>query len=154
MAINTAATRNPELIREIARQFGSQCVVLSIEAKKKYEKQWEAYVDNGRESTGLDVLEWAMRGVELGAGEILLTSVDQEGTRKGFDVDLVRTVASVVSVPVIACGGMGKIEHLVDVVKVGKADAIAMADVLHYSRLSIEQVRKKALDQKLLVRKI
>ena len=127
VAINTAATRRPELITEVAHKFGSQCMVLSIEAKRSSPGKWEAYIDNGREHTGLDVVEWARRGVELGAGEILLTSVDQEGTRKGFDCHLVEAVSSAVSIPVIASGGMGSSDHLVDAVRAG-ADAVAMAD--------------------------
>ena len=134
IAINTAATRRPELITEISRRFGSQCTVLSIEAKRVGENKWEAYTDNGRERTGMDVVEWAKKGCGLGAGEILLTSVDQEGTRKGFDIPLVRAVTQEVAVPVIASGGMGKPEDLIDVVQQGEADAVAMADILHYHR--------------------
>lgn len=144
VAINTAAIGRPELVTEISRRFGSQCMVLSIEAKRVAENKWEAYTDNGRERTGLDVLEWAQRGCELGAGEIMLTSVDQEGTRKGFDVALVKAVAGAVPIPVIASGGMGAPEHLVQVVQEGKADAVAMADVLHYNRLGLSQIRAAA----------
>lgn len=144
VAINTAAIGRPELITEVSRRFGSQCMVLSIEAKRVAENKWEAYTDNGRERTGLDVLEWAQRGCELGAGEIMLTSVDQEGTRKGFDVALVKAVAGAVPIPVIASGGMGAPEHLVQVVQEGKADAVAMADVLHYNRLDLPQIRAAA----------
>lgn len=144
VAINTAAIGRPELITEVSRRFGSQCMVLSIEAKRVAENKWEAYTDNGRERTGLDVLEWAQRGCELGAGEIMLTSVDQEGTRKGFDVALVKAVAGSVPIPVIASGGMGAPEHLVQVVQEGKADAVAMADVLHYNRLGLSQIRAAA----------
>lgn len=144
VAINTAAIGRPELITEISRRFGSQCMVLSIEAKRVAENKWEAYTDNGRERTGLDVLEWAQRGCELGAGEIMLTSVDQEGTRKGFDVALVKAVAGAVPIPVIASGGMGAPEHLVQVVQEGKADAVAMADALHYNRLGLSQIRAAA----------
>jgi cyclase len=144
VAVNTAAIGRPELITEISRRFGSQCMVLSIEAKRIGESKWEAYTDNGRERTGLDVLEWAQRGCELGAGEIMLTSVDQEGTRKGFDVALVKAVAGSVPIPVIASGGMGSPEHLVQVVQEGKADAVAMADVLHYNRFSLSQIREAA----------
>lgn len=144
VAINTAAIGRPELITEVSRRFGSQCMVLSIEAKRVAENKWEAYTDNGRERTGLDVLEWAQRGCELGAGEIMLTSVDQEGTRKGFDVALVKAVAGSVPIPVIASGGMGAPEHLVQVVREGKADAVAMADVLHYNRLGLSQIRAAA----------
>jgi cyclase len=144
VAVNTAAVANPSLITQIAQRFGSQCMVLSIEAKQVAPGRWEAYTDNGRERTGLDVVEWVTRGVELGAGEILLTSVDREGTRRGFDVPLVRAITAEVSVPVIASGGMGKAEDLVEVVREGDADAVAMADVLHYNRATIGDVRTVA----------
>lgn len=152
VAINTAAIGRPELITEISRRFGSQCMVLSIEAKRMGEGKWEAYTDNGRERTGQDVVEWAKKGCELGAGEIMLTSVDQEGTRKGFDIELVRAVASAVPIPVIASGGMGTLEHVVEVVQQGKADAVAMADVLHYRRLEMHQIREAALAAHIPVR--
>ena len=106
--------------------------------------RWEAYTDNGREHTGLDVVDWAKRATGLGAGEILLTSVDQEGTRKGFDVALVRAVATAVDIPVIASGGMGNPDHLVDVVRNGRADAVAIADTLHYGRMSLADIRREA----------
>ena len=144
VAVNTAAVGRPELVTEISRRFGSQCMVLSIEAKRVSDGTWEAYTDNGRERTGLDVVAWAKKGCELGAGEIMLTSVDREGTRKGFDIELVRAVASQVPIPVIASGGMGALEHMVDVVNVGRADAVAMADVLHYRRLEMSQIREAA----------
>ena len=144
VAVNTAAIANPGLITDIARRFGSQCMVLSIEAKQVGPGRWEAYTDNGRERTGVDVVEWVRRGVALGAGEVLLTSVDREGTRKGFDVALVRAVTDAVSVPVIASGGMGTPEHLNDVVGMGHADAVAMADVLHYGRATIGEIRAVA----------
>ncbi|HMX55991.1 MAG TPA: imidazole glycerol phosphate synthase cyclase subunit [Leptospiraceae bacterium] len=144
VAINTAAVKRPDLIREIAHVFGSQCMVLSIEAKCQAKDRWEVYTDNGRERTGLDVVEWAKRAVGLGAGEILLTSVDQEGTRKGFDCDLVRAVSDSVSVPVIASGGMGTVEHLKQVVTDGHADAVAMADILHYNRSTLAEIRSSA----------
>jgi cyclase len=144
VGINTAATKRPELIREMARKFGSQCVVLSIEAKRVGPKSWEAYVDNGRERTGLDVVEWARRGVALGAGEILLTSVDREGTREGFDCELVAAVSAAVGVPVIASGGMGAPAHVVDVVVGARADAVAIADALHYGRMSMPEIKRAA----------
>lgn len=152
VAINTAAAMRPELIGEVAKRFGSQCMVLSIEAKRTAPGRWEAYTDNGREHTGREVVTWAKQAVELGAGEILLTSVDQEGTRRGFDIELTRAVSDAVSVPVIASGGMGSIGHLIDVVKSGHADAVAMADVLHYKRLSIAEVRQGAREAGIEVR--
>jgi cyclase len=154
VAINTAALRRPELVTEVARRFGSQCMVLSIEAKRVAPGKWEAYTDNGREKTGQDAVAWARRGVELGAGEILLTSVDREGTRKGFDVELVRAVAPTVPVPVIASGGMGEPAHLVEVVKRGGADAVAMAWVLHYRRHTLDEVRGVARGAGLNVRNL
>jgi len=152
VAINTAAIARPELITEIAQRFGSQAMVLSIEAKQVGSGKWEAYTDNGREKSGLDVLEWVERGVELGAGEILITSVDREGSRSGFDLDLVRKVSSSVPVPVIASGGMGTIEHFIAAASQGMADAVAMADVLHYGRMTIGDIRSAALAAKLPVR--
>lgn len=144
VAINTAAIGRPELITEVSRRFGAQCLVLSIEAKRKPGGGWEAYTDNGRNHTGVDVVEWARRASELGAGEILLTSVDREGTRKGFDLDLCRAVATVAPIPMIVSGGMGRPQHLIDAVQIGKADAVAMADVLHYRRLSLADCRQAA----------
>jgi cyclase len=152
VAVNTAAVSNPELISDIARRFGSQCMVLSIEAKQIAPDRWEVYTDNGRERTGLDVIEWVKRGVALGAGEILLTSVDREGTRRGFDVPLVRAVTEQVSVPVIASGGMGTPQDLVDVVLQAEADAVAMADILHYRRADMGEIRRAARAAGLQVR--
>ena len=152
VAVNTAAVSNPQLITEIARRFGSQCMVLSIEAKQVGRDRWEAYTDNGRERTGLDVVEWVKRGVAMGAGEILLTSVDKEGTRKGFDIALVKAVSVEVAVPVIASGGMGKSEDLLAVVNEGGADAVAMADILHYKRAKIGDIRATAENAGLGVR--
>lgn len=154
VAINTAAIRRPELIADVARRFGSQCMVLSIEAKRTGTGTWEAYTDNGREKTGVDAVEWARRGVELGAGEILATSVDQEGMRKGFDLPLVKAITSKVDIPVIASGGMGAPEHLIAVARDAGADAVAMADVLHYNRLSLADLRKAALGAGLHVRTV
>lgn len=154
VAINTAAVARPELISEVANRFGSQAMVLSIEAKQIAPGKWEVYTDNGRERTGLDVLDWVRRGVDLGVGEILLTSVDREGTRKGFDLDLIRQVSLAVQVPVIASGGMGSTDDFISAVKVGFADAVAMADVLHYNRIGLSDIRQAALDSGLAVRKI
>lgn len=153
VAINTAAVHDPELLSAIAQRFGSQCITLSIEAKHQPNNKWEAYTENGRERTGLDVIEWAKKGVSLGAGEILLTSVDQEGTRKGFDIDLVRSVSDAVNVPVIASGGFGETSDFTKVVNDGGANAVAIADAFHFRRISISAVRQNALEQNIDVRK-
>jgi cyclase len=152
VAINTAAIKNPQLIKEVAQRFGSQCMVLSIEAKKKGNGTWEAYYDYGREKTGIDAIEWGYKGWQLGAGEILLTSVDMEGSAKGFDIELVQAISSMVSIPVIASGGMGNVEDLIDVVARGKADAVAMAHVLHYNNLTIDTIKKECLNRGIKVR--
>ncbi|MCP9451746.1 MAG: imidazole glycerol phosphate synthase cyclase subunit [Nitrospira sp.] len=154
VAINTAAVRRPELITEISRRFGSQCTVLSIEAKRIGPKRWEAYTDNGRERTGLDVVEWVAQGVSLGAGEVLLTSVDCEGTTKGFDLDLIRAVTAAVPVPVIASGGLGTPDDFVRAVHDGGADAVAVAHVLHYQKHSIAELKKAAARAGIEVREV
>lgn len=153
IAINTAALKNPQIISEISKRFGSQCMVLSIEAKKIGNNKWEAYYDNGREKTGIDVVEWAVNGWKLGAGEILLTSVDKEGTAKGFDVELIHAVSNAVSIPVIASGGMGSVGHLVEAVHDGCADAVAMAHVLHYGKMTVMDVRAAAVERNVEVRR-
>lgn len=154
VAINTGAIRNPSLITEVAERFGSQCMVLSIQAKRHAPGQWEAYCDNGREHTHLDAIAWAERACALGAGEILVTSVDREGTAKGFDVDLVRAIADVVPIPVIAGGGMGGVSHIVDVVRYGCCDAVAMAHVLHYGKLTVPDLRLGMEANGLAVRRV
>lgn len=140
VAINTAAIRNPGLITEAARCFGAQCIVISIQAKRHAPGKWEAYTDNGREHSGLDVVDWVRRAVDLGAGEVLLTSVDREGTRKGFDLELIAAVGPHVGVPVIACGGAGTPEHLAEAVRAG-ADAVAVASVLHYKAETVGSLK-------------
>ncbi|MDQ6971968.1 MAG: imidazole glycerol phosphate synthase cyclase subunit [Mariprofundaceae bacterium] len=152
VAVNTAAIKTPELIAEISRRFGSQCMVLSVEAKQVAPNRWEAYMDNGREKSGLDIVEWVRRAEALGAGEILLTSIDKEGTRKGFDVELVRAVSGAVNIPVIASGGIGAPGDLVDVVRNGGADAVAMADILHYKRSTIREIKADAQAANISVR--
>jgi cyclase len=152
IALNTAAVANPNLIYELANEFGNQCVVLSIEAKKVKEDTWEAFTNNGREPSGLNVIEWAEEAVSRGAGEILVTSVDREGTRTGFDINLIKQIASKVRVPVIASGGMGKPKDLVSVVVEGRADAVSMADILHYERFKIGEIREFAKNNGLEVR--
>jgi cyclase len=150
-AINTAAIRRPELVSEIAQVFGSQCMVLGVEAKRTSRCRWECFTDNGREYTGLDVIEWCRRGYELGAGEIMLTSVDQEGTRKGLDLALIEAVAKVVPIPIIASGGVGSIDHMVEGYLHG-ADAIAIADMLHYNRATLPELRAAAIATEMGVR--
>lgn len=152
VAINTAAIKDPTLIKEVAQTFGSQCMVSSIEAKKVSEGKWEAYFDNGRERTGEDAIRWAKFCASNGAGEILITSVDREGTRKGFDLELVRLISQAVSIPVIASGGMGKFADLLDVVNIGGADAVAMADYIHYERSDFKAIRDEAIRAGLAVR--
>jgi len=144
VAVNTAAVANPQLITEISQQFGCQCMVLSIAAVQVEQGRWEVRTDSGREHTGLDVVEWAKRGVALGAGEILLTSVDREGTRKGYDVELVKAVTKEVSVPLMASGGMGNPEDLISLFQDGDASAAVMADILHYNRAKISDIRAVA----------
>ena len=153
VAINTAAVANPKIIEEISKRFGSQCLVLSIEAKKIDKKKWEVYTDNGREKTGMDVIDWLKKAVPLGVGEILLTSVDQEGTTRGFDLDLVKEVKKNLSIPVIASGGMGNINHLTKLVTDSKVDAIAMAHVLHRKVLTIPEIRKKLIKSNFNIRR-
>jgi len=132
VAVNTALFSDPTLISKVADAYGSQCIVASIEAVKITDDRYECLTDNGREKTGVDVFEWVDRVVELGAGEILLTSVDKEGTGRGYDLDLVRQVCEQAPIPVIACGGAGNSQHVIDVIQAGKADAISVASILHY----------------------
>jgi len=154
VAVNTAALKRPDLVTEISQKFGSQCMVLSIEAKRVAAGRWECYYDNGREKTGRDVVEWARQGQELGAGEILLTSVDQEGTQKGYDCDLVRSVSDAVRIPVIASGGMGGAPDLGKVVRDGHADAVAVASMLHYGKMTVPDLRAAAREQQIPVREL
>jgi cyclase len=136
VSLNTAAIARPELVREAVRRFGSSTIVVAIEAIRQPDGTYLAYTDNGREHTGVDAFDWAVRAAELGAGEILITSVDQEGTGKGFDMELTRRVATSVGIPVIACGGAGTPEHVRDVVVDARADAVAVASLLHYDLIA------------------
>lgn len=142
VAINTAAVRNPELISEVASKYGNQCMVLSIEAKKKAFNSWEVYTECGRESTGIEVTKWAQKAESLGAGEILLTSIDFEGTRRGFDLDLLKSITSVVSIPVIASGGFGDVSHIKPALNTG-VDALAIAGGFHYSLVSVSEIKRE-----------
>lgn len=141
VAINTAAIANPALVKDLSDHYGSQAIVVSIEAKRTA-SGWEAYTDNGREKTGKDAIRWAAEAVALGAGEILLTSIDRDGTQKGFDVDLAKAIAPNLPVPVTICGGMGNIDHLRTVIREGKADAVAFASVLHQGKYTVTQMRE------------
>lgn len=141
VAVNTAAIRNPPFIKEAAHAFGSQCVIVNIEAIKQPNGSWEAFTDNGRERTGLDAYEWALRATELGAGELLVTSVDREGTRKGFDLELTRRIADAVPIPVIASGGAGSIDDVAAVIRDGHADAVAVASLLHYGTETVGSIK-------------
>ncbi|MBU2044088.1 MAG: imidazole glycerol phosphate synthase cyclase subunit [Candidatus Omnitrophica bacterium] len=132
VAINTAAIRNPIFISEAAKVFGSQCIVISIEAKFRSEGKYEALTDNGREKTEKDVFDWAQQAVSLGAGELLITSIDKEGTGRGYDLGLIKMISESVPVPVIACGGAGKTEHFLEVIETGHADAVSAASIFHY----------------------
>ena len=143
VSINTAAVQNPELIREGAQRFGSQCIVVAIDARRKGSGEgWEVLTHGGRRATGLDAVEWAKRVVSLGAGEILLTSWDADGHRTGYDLELTRVVSEAVSVPVIASGGAGNLEHLYQALAIGKADAVLAASIFHYRIYSIRQAKE------------
>jgi len=152
VAVNTAAVRNPALIRKLAESFGSQSVVASVEAKKIEAKKWEVYIEGGRERTGIDVIDWIKFCESEGAGELLVTSIDREGTRNGFELDLYKTISRNTSIPIIASGGFGKMEHAFEVVEEGSVDAIAIADAFHYNRVLLEDVRKYCRTAKLNVR--
>lgn len=142
VSVNTAAVKNPQLIADGAKLFGNQCIVLAVDARKTGDKRWEVYINGGRTSTGLDVLEWVKKSVALGAGEILLTSMDADGTKDGYDIALTRAVADAVSVPVIASGGAGKLEHFYEVLTDGGADAVLAASVFHYGTFTVRAVKE------------
>ena len=153
IAINTAAVKNPNLIEDLSKKFGSQSIVLSVEAKKKDKGNWEVYTENGRQETGLDVIEWTKIATEKGVGEILLTSVDMEGTKKGFDFDLIKKVSNNVNVPIIASGGFGKPNDMLKAHLDCSADAVAIADAFHFKRVKIEDLRRIAFDNNFNLRK-
>lgn len=141
VSANTQAVKNPEFVKEAAAKFGTQCIVVAIDAKKTGNNKWEVYVNGGRDATGLDAVEWAGKAASLGAGEILLTSMDRDGTRDGYDIELTRSIAEAVSIPVIASGGCGKLEHFYQALTDGKADAALAASVFHFREFSIRQVK-------------
>lgn len=142
IAINSAAVKNPRLLSEVSANFGSRCVIAAIDAKKREDLSgWDVYINGGKVNTGIDVVEWARKVEKLGAGEILLTSVDRDGTRKGYDIDLLRRVAEAVNIPVIASGGAGKLEHFRDALTTGKADAVLAASLFHFGEIKIMDLK-------------
>ena len=151
-SVNSAAVKNPQLIAEGAKLFGSQCIVLAIDARRCGENKWEVYVHGGRTPTGIDAIEWAKQGVALGAGEILLTSMDADGTKNGYDIPLTKAVSEAVNVPVIASGGAGKLEDFYEVLTEGGADAVLAASVFHYKTFTIQQVKEYLRDRGIEVR--
>lgn len=144
VAVNSAAIKRPELISEAAEKFGSQCVVCAIDAKRREsgEYGWDVYLNGGRVNTGIDALEWAKRAQELGAGEILLTSMDCDGTKSGYDIELTRKVSENAKIPVIASGGAGTMEHFLDAFRLGKADAVLAASLFHFKEIQIMDLKK------------
>ncbi len=156
VAINTAAVFNPDFVREAAERFGSQCIVVAVDAKKvsgeNEPDRWEIFTHGGRKPTGLDAVDWVRRMVDLGAGEILLTSMDRDGTKIGFDLALNRAVSEAVDVPIIASGGVGNLQHLVDGVQQGGADAVLAASIFHFGEYSIEQAKEYMASQGITVR--
>jgi cyclase len=152
VSINTAAVRNPETVRLGAERFGSQCMVVAIDAKRVGPGKWEVYVNGGRTPTGLDAVWWAGRVEELGAGEILLTSMDADGTKMGYDLELTRTISERVNIPVIASGGAGTIRHIYEAFTTGKADAALAASIFHYSEYTVADVKRELLRMGIYVR--
>ena len=141
-SLNSAAVKNPQLIADGARMFGNQCIVLAIDARRVGDNKWDVYVAGGRKPTGIDAVEWAKQGVALGAGEILLTSMDADGTKNGYDIALTKAISNVVNVPVIASGGAGKLEDFYEVLTEGGADAVLAASVFHYKTFTIKEVKE------------
>jgi cyclase len=151
VSLNSAAVKRPELITEGAKLFGSQCIVLAVDAKR-VGSSWHVFVRGGREDTGLDVLTWIERGEKMGAGEILLTSMDRDGMKNGFDLELLQEVSKRVNIPVIASGGAGTAEHMADGIALGKADAVLAASIFHFRELSVAQVKQTMKDRGIWVR--
>jgi len=147
VSINTAAVLNKNLIEESSKKFGSQCIVVAVDAKKVKDNKWEIFTHGGRKSTGKDAIKFVMKMQEMGAGEILLTSMDRDGTKKGYDLDLTKKVCNSVNIPVIASGGVGNLEHLYQGIKIGRASAVLAASIFHYGEFSIQDA-KKYLDSK------
>lgn len=152
VSINSSAVRNPELIKEASLKFGAQCVVLSMDVKKNEEGSWSVYVKGGREKTELDAIEWAVKGVELGAGEIVVNSIDEDGMKNGYDIELLKKITDVVNVPVIASGGAGEMEHFLDAVRYADADGILAASVFHFGEIKISDLKKYLKDNGVEIR--
>ena len=154
VSVNSAAILNPELVSEAADKFGSQCVVVAIDAKRRKDAQgWTIYKNGGRVDMGIDAVEWAMKAEKLGAGEILLTSMDCDGTKDGYDIELTRTISEIVSIPVIASGGAGKKEHFYDALTEGKADAVLAASLFHFNELQISDLKEYLAGRGISVRR-
>ncbi|CAG0982240.1 cyclase [Anaerolineae bacterium] len=151
VSINTSAVTNPQLVADAAGRFGSQCIVVAIDAKRVGD-HWEVFTHGGRKPTGLDAVEWARKMVGLGAGELLLTSMDRDGTKSGFDLALTRAISDAVEVPIIASGGVGNLQHLVDGVKQGGADAVLAASIFHFGEYSVQQAKQYMADHGVEVR--
>jgi len=141
ISVNSAAIANPQLVADAAQKYGSQCIVVAIDAKKSAEGKWEVFTHGGRKATGLDVVEWAKKMESLGVGEVLLTSMDRDGTKSGFDLDLTCAVSDAVSIPVIASGGVGGLQDLADGIKLGKADAVLAASIFHYGQHTVQEAK-------------
>ena len=155
IAINTSGIKNPDLIKHGAKEFGSQCIVVAIDAKLNPDrKSWDVYIKGGRENTGIDAIEWAKQVERLGAGEILLTSMDADGTKKGYDIELTKRVADSVSIPVIASGGAGDIEDIIDVFKRTNCDAALLASILHYKNVTVKEIKNQMKKEMMAVRTI
>lgn len=154
VSINTAAVKKPEFVRQASNHFGSQCIVVAVDAKQVDDQRWEVFTHGGRNPTGLDAVEWCQRMTEFGAGEILLTSMDRDGTRDGFDLGLTSAVSSAVSIPVIASGGVGTLQHLVDGVSQGGADAVLAASIFHFGDHSIAEAKRTMAASGLVVREL
>lgn len=153
VSVNSSAVKNPQLIREAALRFGAQCVVLSIDAKRNNKGSWDVYVKGGRENTGIDAIEWAKQGQDLGAGEICINSIDTDGVKKGYDLELNQKLSSLLSIPIIASGGAGKMEDFAEVLKVG-ADAALAASVFHYKEIPIVDLKNFLHNQQIPVRRV
>jgi len=154
VSINTAAVLNPDIISDAAVKFGSQCILVAIDAKKNEKGSWSVYLHGGRTPTEIDAVEWAVNAVKHGAGEILLTSMDRDGTKLGYDIELTRSVAEAVDVPVIASGGVGTIEHMYEGLTSGKADAVLAASIFHFREISIREVKERLQSRGLPIRPV